>query len=132
MIEALCLDIAVMDDRHDAFLTLLDEVKRADTSDFIGRFSALIDHTTEHFAFEESMMQAHDFYAKQEHIDEHRHLLSEMEYFYKKAKQAPQFGRAYIDEYAYDKFKRHIINIDAQLAMFFKTEGIIIPVERDT
>lgn len=118
--DDLRLNIAIMDDKHDESMTILTEVKSSKDGAFLAHFEELIVHTREHFAFEEAMMKTHDFYGSQEHIDEHRDLLGEMEYFYEKSKKSPVFGRAYIDDYAYDKFRRHIINIDSQLAMFLK------------
>jgi hemerythrin len=85
-------------------------------------FEEMIEHTKEHFAYEENLMNELNFYAKGEHFDEHANLLGEMQYFYEKAKKIPAFGKSYINDYAYDKFKRHIINIDSQLAMFLKEQ----------
>ena len=65
-----------------------------------------------------------NFYGKQEHMDEHINLLNEMQYFYQKAQKIPLFGKSYINDYAYEKFKRHIINIDIRLAMFLKEKKI--------
>jgi hemerythrin-like metal-binding protein len=113
-----------MDEKHDEFLNLLAKIKISQNSEFIPLFEEMIEHTKEHFAFEEEIMNKHNFYGIQEHLDEHANLLGEMEYFYNKAKKLPPFGKSYINDYAYDKFKRHIINIDSQLAMFLKDNKI--------
>ncbi|WP_345984579.1 hemerythrin domain-containing protein [Sulfurimonas sp. HSL-1656] len=119
--EELTLGIEVMDQTHADFLQQLTLVKAASGSDFVEGFSALVEHTEAHFAMEEEMMRSLGFYGLQEHLDEHETLLSEMRYFLQKARKLPPFGRSYIDDYAYEKFRRHIINIDSQLAMFLKT-----------
>lgn len=124
MSDNLHLNIDIMDEKHDEFLNLLAKIKTCQNSDFMPLFEEMIEHTKEHFAFEEGIMTEHSFYGKQEHLDEHVNLLGEMEYFYNKAKKLPPFGKSYINEYAYDKFKRHIINIDSQLAMFLKDSKI--------
>lgn len=124
MSAELQLGLSVMDARHDEFLAMLSRLQTSDDAMFMSLFKALIAHTKEHFSAEEAMMETHSFYGKQEHMDEHRNLLGEMEYFYDKAKRVPPFGRSYIDDYAYDKFRRHIINIDSQLAMFLKEIGV--------
>lgn len=116
------VNIPIMDKIHDEFLHLLLQIQSCKTQDFLPLFEELIEHTKDHFAFEEEMMLKYDFYGKQEHLDEHENLLSEMQYFFAKAQKVPQFGRSYIDDYAYDKFKRHVINIDSQLAMFLKKQ----------
>jgi len=119
--ETLTLGIPAVDETHDEFLALLATAKSAKGSAFLAAFDALIRHTEAHFAMEETLMRAQGFYGLQEHLDEHENLLAEMRYFFAKAQKAAAFGRSYIDDYAYEKFRRHIINIDSQLAMFLKT-----------
>jgi len=114
------LDIKDMDEKHDAFVDLLRKIQVAPKEEFLLLFKQMIEHTKEHFAFEETLMRERAYYGLQEHLDEHENLLEEMEYFFQKAVKMPPFGYSYINEYAYDKFKRHIINIDSQLAMFLK------------
>ncbi|WP_345978964.1 hemerythrin family protein [Sulfurimonas sp. HSL3-2] len=126
MNEDLHVKIPVMDEKHDEFLTLLKNIQSCEKNEFLPLFKEMIEHTKEHFAFEEELMNKHEFYAKQEHFDEHKTLLGEMEYFYEKAQKLPMFGKSYINDYAYDKFKRHIVNIDSQLAMFLKEKNIFI------
>jgi hemerythrin-like metal-binding protein len=118
------LNIASMDDRHDGFLKLLTEIQSCSSTEFLPLFDKMVEHTKEHFGFEEEMMHRYDFYARQEHIDEHANLLGEMRYFYEKSKRMPIIGRSYINDYAYEKFQRHVINIDSQLAMFLKEHGL--------
>lgn len=123
MTEDLTLNIEALDETHDEFLRLLATAKAAKGAAFTEGFAALIEHTEAHFAMEEALMREKAFYAIQEHLDEHETLLNEMRYFFDKAKKIPAFGRSYIDDYAFDKFKRHIINIDSQLAMFLKSQS---------
>ena len=121
MSENLTLGVAAMDDVHAEFQTLLERAKTADAQHFLEAFAALIEHTEAHFAMEDELMRSHGFYGMQEHIDEHETLLNEMRYFYEKAKKLPPFGRSYINDYAFEKFRRHVINIDSQLAAFLKS-----------
>ncbi len=122
--EKLTLGVEAMDETHAAFLQLLTGVKNAEAEAFLEGFSALIAHTEQHFATEEAWMRNAAYYGYAEHREEHENLLNEMRYFFDKARRLPAFGHSYINDYAYDKFRRHIINIDSQLAMFLKTEGI--------
>ncbi|MDD2358006.1 MAG: hemerythrin family protein [Thiovulaceae bacterium] len=124
MEKDLQVNIPIMDEKHEEFLVLLQRIQNCPKAEFMPLFVQMIEHTKEHFAFEEEIMNANAFYAKGEHFDEHKNLLGEMEYFYEKAKKLPAFGKSYINEYALDKFKRHIINIDSQLAMFIKDQKI--------
>jgi hemerythrin-like metal-binding protein len=128
MSDNLHLNIESMDKTHDEFLTILSKIQSCPPNDFMPLFQEMIIHTKEHFSFEENIMSQNNYYGKQEHLDEHANLLGEMEYFYDKAKKIPAFGKSYIDEYAYDKFRRHIINIDSQFAMFLK-ENNIVPIK---
>ncbi len=125
MPDNLHLNIASMDEKHDEFLTLLTNIKASEANLFLPLFAEMIEHTKEHFAFEEEMMLTYNFYARQEHLDEHTNLLGEMQYFYEKAKRMPMIGRSYINDYALEKFTRHIINIDSQLAMFLKEHKLV-------
>jgi len=124
MRDELQLNIEPMDAKHDEFLVLLKEIKASSDSEFLALFESMIEHTKEHFSFEEEIMDTHNFYDKKEHFDEHENLLNEMQYFYEKAKKMKMFGRSYINDYAYEKFKRHVTNIDSQLAMFIKQNEI--------
>jgi hemerythrin len=116
--ENLILGVAEMDAIHAEFDALLERVRQSSSSDFLTGFAELVAHTEAHFAAEDALMVRHGYYGLQEHRSEHETLLSEMRYFYDKAKKLPPMGRSYIDDYAYEKFHRHVINIDSQLALF--------------
>jgi len=118
--ENIRLDIKDMDEKHDVFLDLLRRLQAAPKKEFILLFEQMIVHTREHFAFEEALMRETSYYGMQEHLNEHEILLDEMECFFTKSQRMLPFGYSYINDYAYDKFRRHIINIDSQFAMFLK------------
>ncbi len=124
MTEELSLAIDTMDEKHEDFLDILSHMKVTPQGDFLNLFQEMITQTKEHFEFEEHLMRQHHFYGLQEHLHEHENLLGEMEHFYEKSKKMPQFGQSYIHEYAYERFKRHITNIDSQLAMFLKEKAL--------
>ena len=115
------LNIKEIDEMHDEFLALLEKAKKS--NDTIKALEEIIEHTKEHFAYEESIMQEKNYYGYGEHKEEHEKILGEMVYFYEKAKKGFRaFAKAYIDEYALDKFSNHILKIDSQLAMFLKSD----------
>ena len=124
MNDNLELNIPIIDEKHDEFLEILAKIKSSNKTEFLPLFKEMIEHTKEHFTFEEELMDKYNFYAKGEHVEEHKNLLNEMEYFYEKAQKMPLFGQSYIDDYAYEKFKRHIINIDSQFAMFLREKNL--------
>lgn len=122
MEEGLQLNIPEMDARHEEFFVLLEQLKSSSAETFLPLFAEMVAHTEAHFAAEEATMEVHAYCGLQEHRDEHANLLGEMKYFYEKAQKRPAFGKSYVHEYAFDKFRRHVINIDAQLAMFLKSK----------
>ncbi|HHD83434.1 MAG TPA: hemerythrin [Campylobacteraceae bacterium] len=124
MQEDIKLGIPDMDAIHEGFTVLLSRIQKCEPETFMPLYEELIAHTRDHFAFEESLMAQYRFYDSHEHLEEHTKLLDEMVYFYEKSKKFPVFGRSYINDYAYDKFKRHVVNIDSQLAMFLKEQQI--------
>lgn len=124
MQHELQVNIPIIDKIHDEFLSLLTELKVCNSQDFLSLFEEMIEHTKDHFAFEEEMMVKYGFHGKHEHFDEHKNILNEMQYFYEKAQKLPAFGKSYINDYASDKFKRHVLNIDSQLAMFLKEQKL--------
>lgn len=118
------INIPIMDKIHDEFLSLLTELKLCNSQDFLELFEEMIEHTKDHFALEEEMMVKYGFHGTHEHFNEHKNILNEMEYFYKKAQKRPAFGKSYINDYASEKFKRHVSNIDSQFAMFLKEQKL--------
>lgn len=124
MSDNLQLNLEPMDKNHNEYLELLASIKSCSDDEFMSLFALMIEHTKEHFKFEEDLMDKYGFASKQEHLDEHANMLGEMEYFYEKSKKMKAFGKSYINDYAYEKFKRHILNIDSQLAMFLKDKDI--------
>jgi len=124
--DNLDLDINIIDTIHHEFLTLLTEIKECKNSEFLPLFENMIEHTKNHFSVEEEIMDTHDFNNKQEHLDEHALLLNEMQYFFEKSKKIPSFGKSYINQYAYDKFKHHVLGMDSQLALYIKQNNIAL------
>lgn len=120
MNDNLCLSFDTIDALHDEFEQLLERTREAKGADFLPAFADLIAHTESHFQTEETLMQTYNFHGIDEHTSEHKTLLDEMRYFYEKGQKMPPFARNYINEYAYEKFRRHVINIDSQLAAFLK------------
>lgn len=120
MSDNLNLNIALMNTMQNEFLVLLSDIKNCKSDRFITLFESIIEYTKDHFKVEEEIMNVHDFYDTQEYINGHNNTLYEMQYFFEKAKEIPEIGKAYINDYAYDKFKRHILSIDSQLKIFLK------------
>ncbi|MFT5661120.1 MAG: hemerythrin [Sulfurimonas sp.] len=114
------VNVVLINTMHNEFLLLLSDIKNCDSDKFMTLFDNIIEYAKDHFKVEEEIMNIHEFYDTQEYIKGHNRTLYEMQYFYEKAKEVPEFGKSYINDYAYDKFKRHIVSIDFQLKVFLK------------
>lgn len=122
--HSLTLDLPVMDHNHAEFFDLYHTLAAAPKTELVARFKELMDHTRDHFAEEEKMMEETGFASLQEHRDEHEKLLGEMGFFYAKVEKGLfPFAMSYIREYLPEKLRNHILNIDSQLAMHLKNAG---------
>ena len=55
--DALALELDFMDDTHKEFVDLLAQTETAEDADLLQRFTALIDHTDDHFGREDRWME---------------------------------------------------------------------------
>lgn len=116
-VEAYRLGHDTMDAIHQEFIALLNDVLAAEGEDFERGFEALMRHTEAHFAFEEREMEALNLASRREHCDEHRRILSEMDFFYAKALNGRRsFARAYLREQIPHWLRQHTATMDADLA----------------
>ena len=107
----------VMDNIHQEFIALLNELLAKRGQAFYDDFSLLIRHTKEHFAFEEIEMEKLQLASRHEHRGEHQRILSEMDFFFTKAKNGRcSFARAYLKEQLPHWLRQHTATMDADLA----------------
>ena len=107
----------VMDNIHEEFITLLNAALGLSGEPFDEAFSALMEHTAEHFAFEEREMERVNLGSRREHCDEHKRILTEMDFFYAKALNGRRsFARAYLKEQLPHWLRQHTATMDADLA----------------
>ncbi len=118
MISLQCPELDRYHEESDALL------ERFDFSHFEASFQKLLEHTQEHFANEERLMQENRFYGLAEHQAEHRSILAEMSRFYAMALNGQMlFAKSYIKNGVKERLDLHIRNIDSQLAMFLKSQN---------
>lgn len=111
------LDSPEIDSVHQEFVVHLQRLIDSDNTHFIENFEKVIAHTKEHFANEERLLELHQVSSKREHIDEHTHILAEMDYFLEKAKNKKLvFAKAYAKERLPQWLYQHTISMDADLA----------------
>lgn len=89
-----------MDRTHHEFAELVNTAWDAtDKAAFQVAFSALLDHTEQHFAQEEALMLSSGFPATSEHKAEHERVLAQMMQFNKRVQRGlTQFGREMLKE----------------------------------
>ena len=106
-----------MDAVHREFLELLNMTLPLKAEAFDKAFSQMIEHTREHFAFEERQMEAVNLGSRREHTDEHRRILGEMDFFHAKARAGRRnLARAYLKEQLPHWLRQHTATMDADLA----------------
>lgn len=122
--EQFLLGMAIMDDTHKEFVSLVNQLAATPDTDFTKLFDEFITHTQAHFLQEEKLMKASHFPAYAEHNDEHARILGELNQFKKRVdKGLIAFGRNYIKERMPDWFALHAATMDSALAMHLKNSG---------
>ena len=111
------LGVPQMDDTHREFVTIINRLGVSAKAVFIPRFGELVRHTELHFAAEDALMQASAFPAMQEHMDEHRRVLGDLQRLLRRVEAgATRMGRAYVTEQLPDWFRVHVATMDSALA----------------
>ncbi len=106
-----------MDNIHREFLHMIDRTLNKSGDAFDSSFLELIDHSREHFAFEEREMEKTELASRHEHLQEHRRILDEMNFFYQKSCNGRRaFARAYLKEQLPHWLRQHTATMDADLA----------------
>lgn len=122
--EHFLLGMAIMDNTHKEFVSLVNQLAAAPDTDFANLFDDLITHTQAHFLQEEKLMLASRFPAYAEHNGKHARILGELNQFKKRVdKGLITFGRNYIKERMPDWFALHAATMDSALAMHLKNTG---------
>lgn len=106
-----------MDDDHQAFIDLLNQLAIASNTAFAGLFLQLFEHCEQHFARENRLMQEHGFPAEGEHKGEHARVLGEFRQFKSQLdKGRLAFGRSFVKERLPQWFQLHAATMDSALA----------------
>lgn len=115
------LDLPEMDETHREFLGLLNLLAEAKGHDFEKLFLRLFEHTEQHFAREQELMEESGFPAIAEHLDEHKRILGELNQYRRKVtKGATGFARAYVKDRLPEWFRLHLSTMDSALAAHLK------------
>jgi len=121
MTHDLHLGFDAMDDAHQAFDRLLKQMQAAKDGIDPALFTQMIDDSKAHFAEEERLMLKEQYPQREVHTEDHKQLIDEMESFFRMLGTMPPMARSFIDSYAYDKFRRHTMFYDLDLAKFLRS-----------
>ncbi|MDX8127722.1 hemerythrin family protein [Methylomonas sp. EFPC1] len=119
----LSVGYAHIDHDHGIFIDLVNQLDKANNTDFPGLFAQLYQHTEEHFESENRLMAQFGFPAETEHKGEHQRVLEEFKQFKTRIdKGLISFGRAFVKERLPQWFLLHITTMDSALASHIKAQ----------
>ena len=119
----LFLGDARMDDTHEEFVTLLNQLLATPPDQQMPLYRAFIDHTVEHFAQEERWMLATGFTADNCHAEEHATILETMQAVVPRSEQGDTELITRMAEALAEWFPLHATSKDAGLAQHLKNVG---------
>ena len=122
--DALVLDLDFMDDTHREFVDLLAASETADDASVLDRFSALIEHTEDHFGREDRWMQQTRFSSSNCHTTQHQVVLQVMHEGLKRGREQGDLKlvRLMVKELGI-WFPQHAQSMDAALALHLRRVG---------
>jgi len=119
----LFLGDARMDDTHEEFVTLLNQLLATPPDQQMPLYRAFIDHTVEHFAQEERWMLATGFTADNCHAEEHATILETMQAVVPRSEQGDTELITRMAEALAEWFPLHATSKDAGLVQHLKNVG---------
>lgn len=121
--DALALDLPAMDDTHREFVDLLAAVNAAPDDSLVPLWSALIDHTDDHFGREDAWMLATQFASSNCHTLQHKVVLQVLREGLKRGEAGEL---AVVRQMARELvlwFPHHAQAMDASLALHLRNVG---------
>ena len=125
--EELQVKFSPMNDIHENEISLLKELLKAidEDNNINEKFDIFFEDVKKHFAFEENLMEAHNFFAKIPHKMEHDRIINELIEI-KNANLDRLQLKEYFEEYFIPWLENHIKTIDTVTAGYFYMEGVSI------
>lgn len=106
-----------IDNDHDEFISLINELDAADNTAFPVLFQQLYDQTEQHFERENQLMKQFSYPGEAEHKGEHQRVLGEFKQFKSRVdKGLIAFGRAFVKDRLPQWFGLHVTTMDSALA----------------
>ena len=116
------LGVSIMDDTHEEFIDLYNQLMQAGDAEFPVLFEELFLHTKHHFESENQLMEESGFPATSEHKAEHQRVINELKYFKSKVDcNKYSFARFYIKDRIPLWFRLRLATMDSALAFHLKS-----------
>jgi hemerythrin-like metal-binding protein len=113
----------LIDNDHDAFINLLNELDSADNANFPALFQQLYEHTEQHFDHENQLMKQSSYPGETEHKGEHQRVLGEFKQFKSRVdKGMIVFGRSFVKDRLPQWFGLHVTTMDSALTAHIKAQ----------
>ena len=114
----------LIDNDHDEFISLLNQLDAAGNADFPALFQQLYEHTEQHFDRENQLMKQFAYLGEIEHKSEHQRVFGEFKQFKTRVdKGMLAFGRSFVRERLPQWFGLHITTMDSALAAHIKIQS---------
>ena len=121
--DALAIGDARMDDTHEEFITLLNDLLATPEDQQLPPYRAFIEHTVEHFAQEERWMLATGFAPGNCHAGQHATILETMNAVVERHQQGDTEIITRLAQALAEWFPQHALSMDAGLAQHLKNVG---------
>jgi hemerythrin-like metal-binding protein len=116
-IDVLTVGYDQIDNDHDEFISLLNELDAADNTNFPALFRQLYEQTEQHFERENQLMKQFAYPGETEHKGEHQRVLGEFKQFKSRVdKGLIAFGRSFVKDRLPQWFGLHVTTMDGALA----------------
>jgi hemerythrin-like metal-binding protein len=113
-----------IDNDHEEFIGLLNQLDAAGNADFPALFQQLYEHAEQHFDRENQLMKDFAYSGEIEHKGEHQRVLGEFRQFKTRVdKGMITFGRSFVRERLPQWFGLHVTTMDGALAAHIKTQS---------
>ncbi|HEY8096797.1 MAG TPA: hemerythrin domain-containing protein [Methylobacter sp.] len=115
--EVLTVGYGQIDNDHDEFISLINELDAADNMAFPALFQQLYEQTEQHFERENQLMKQFSYLGETEHKGEHQRVLGEFKQFKSRVdKGLIAFGRSFVKDRLPQWFGLHVTTMDSALA----------------
>jgi hemerythrin len=114
--DVLVVGYDLIDNDHDEFINLLNQLNATDNANFPAQFQQLYEHTEQHFDRENQLMKQFSFPGETEHKSEHQRVLGEFKQFKSRVdKGLIAFGRSFVKDRLPQWFGLHVTAMDGAL-----------------